>query len=79
VATREDHEPQLEDLFPTVVVRGRQEPPTTGAGEGWREKRAHHAPESETHSLARACHAPVRGRQERPQLVSVEMEDASEY
>jgi hypothetical protein len=35
----EDHVPLLEDLSLVVIVGGGHEPPTTGAGEGWREKR----------------------------------------
>jgi hypothetical protein len=79
VAAREDHAPPLEDRSPTVVARSFREPPTIGAGEGWREKRGHHVLESETHSLARACLTLVRGCRERALLVSVETKDAGEH
>jgi hypothetical protein len=65
LAAREDQAPPLEDLSPTEATGSCREPPTTGPGEGWREKRDHYAPERETNSLACACHALMRGRRER--------------
>jgi hypothetical protein len=78
VAAREDQAPPLEDLSPTEATGSCREPPTTGPGEGWREKRDHYAPKRETNSLGCACHALMRGRRERSRLVSIEMEDANE-
>jgi hypothetical protein len=62
MAVREDYVPPLEDISRTVIARDCHESPTTGAGEGWREKRGHHALKRETNSLASACHAPMHGR-----------------
>jgi hypothetical protein len=41
-------------------------------------ERCHHAPKRETNSLARACHALVRGRQNRTQRPSVKAKDTDE-
>jgi hypothetical protein len=45
---------------------GRQGTPRIRVEGGWREKCGLHAPESETHLLVHAGHAPVRGRWKRP-------------
>jgi hypothetical protein len=57
MAAREDHVSPLEDLFPAMVTGATCEMPSTVAGEGWWRRRGLHAPESKTHSLARAGHA----------------------
>jgi hypothetical protein len=76
---REDHTPPLEDLFPAMVAGASRETPSTVAGEGWWRRRELHAPESETHSLVRAGHAPMQGRRKRPWLGLAKTDDDGEH